>query len=615
MALAASQISARAQLEEETLKSRILLIIGLAALGLVGFAWRANLLTFGQTVVDRTYTSPVGQFTLPTVNGTAGTLGTDYVLARLAFGFSSNLPPMGDTAGDTGNGFNDRYDFENLNAFSIGQAANNVGDLDSLDPRNAIQVGGQVINPGFRFVHIGLLPFIWQVGEQNDTTLTQEVTVFPSIDHLFEPEIPGYGPKAANPPPGGFGNNVLEAAEFTVWGTNDRAEALVAAQTPNYFGRGGTGVAPNNKWFRATLTKVFAEGFKDYNGLSPFEPRAAGTDPSPQEGDDFASQWQFRNSSGAPVAVKYVAVYANRTRDEKFYRADSSGNIPGNLALSNDAEIDAVGFKPFIAPPTATISGRVINDLNTNGKIDSGEPSIPGVTIRLTSTSDNSFVETTTGANGNYSFTNVLPGTYRVTEFNLPNYVSTGVIPGAGNTVIDLDNIGAALIAGAVSEENDFLDALPPQPPADECVPGCFNSADMWLLFDLSRQAVYNANGGVGAIFIPALNRNAVSDEEVVTALMGMDTPKDRLNAQFVAAQLNALSFPRTVLNRATCFYNGPNVIVNIPGNPRLIELLAQARTVFATGTDMQIDQLAVYLELFNNITATRGIICPFVDP
>ena len=208
-----------------------------------------------------------------------------------------------------------------------------------------------------------------------------------------------------------------------------------------------------------------------------------------------------------------------------------------------------------------------------------------------------------------------MPGPYRVTEFNLPNYVDTGVIPGPGKTAIDLNNISAPLVAGETSPENDFLDALPPQPPSDECVPGCFNSVDMFLLYDSTRQAIYDKSGGVGSIFILSLNRNALSDDEVVTALFGMDTPKDRLGAQFVAAQLNALNFPRTVLNRATCFYNGPNVIVNIPGNPRLIELFGRARNTFATGSDFDIDQLAIYIESFNNITATRGIICPFADP
>lgn len=563
------------------MRSRFLLVLGLAAAGLAVFAWRAAYLTSGQSAPNRTYNSPVGQITLPTVDGTAGTLGMDYEIAPLAFGFASNVPQVGDLAGDTGNGFRDRYDFDNLNAFSIPQAASNLGDLDSLDPLNEVIVGGQRINPGFRFVHIGRQPFIWQIGAQNDLVATSEVTVFPSLDHLFDPEIPGYGPRAANPPAGGLGNVLLEAAEFTVWGTNDRAEALVAAQTPGYFGLGGTGVAPNNKWFRATLTRIFAEGFKDYNGMSPFTSAPAGTDPSPQEGDDFSSQWQFRNAQGNPILVKYVAVYANRTRDEKFYRADAMGNIPGNLAQSNEAEIDAVGFRRGMIPVTANVRGRVIDDKNVNGKIDVGEPPIPGVTVRLVETGTGTVTgEQQTKADGTYEFTNVIAGNYRVTEINLPNYIDTGVIPGAGKTAIDFNNINMPLIPGEDSIENNFLDTL--APPDDQCVPGCFNSVDMWLLFDGARRNLYAANGGPSAVFILSLNRNALNDDEVVNALSGMMTARDRLEAQFVAAQLNALSFPRTVINRATCFYNGPNVIVQIPGNPRLIELLNQARAVFA---------------------------------
>ncbi|MGH9843028.1 MAG: SdrD B-like domain-containing protein, partial [Blastocatellia bacterium] len=496
------------------MKFRIFMIIGLIVAGLAWATWRADRLTYGQPgPVDRVYNSPVGQITMPTVDGTAGVLGTDYKLATLAFGFPSNVPQVGTLAGDTGNGFSDRYDFENLNAFAIPQASNNVGDLDSLDPANAVLVAGRVINPGFRFAHIGRQPYVWRVGQDNDRTFTQEVTVFTSIDHLFDPEIPGYGPNRANPPVGGLGNALLEAAEFTVFGTNDRAESELAARTPNYFGTGGIGVLPNNKWFRATLTAIIADGFKDYNGRSPFDPAPDGTSPSPQEGDDFSSRWQFRDSGGAPVAVKFVAVYANRTRDQKFYRADAQGNIPGNLATSLDAEIDAVGFREFTVSDS-NISGRVINDANANGRIDPGETPIPNVPIRLTGrTTGGADInrDLTTGADGAYRFTLVPPGEYRVIETNLPGYLDTGVLPGAGNTAIDLNTIGATLRAGVDSIENNFLDALPPQPPAPACTPACYNSVDIWLLFDGARQAVYDRLGGVSNISILSLNRGAMN--------------------------------------------------------------------------------------------------------
>ncbi|MGH9766673.1 MAG: SdrD B-like domain-containing protein [Blastocatellia bacterium] len=597
------------------MKSRLLLIMGLIAAGLAWASWRADFMGFGQDAPPRVYNSPIGSFTLPTVEGTAGTLGSTYKLARLEFGFASNVPQVGDLSGDTGNGFSDRYDFENLNAFAIPQSANEIGDLDSLDPNNRVSVGGRIINPGFRFVHIGRQAFVWRVGGDGDQIFTREVTVFPSIDHLFDPEVPGYGPKKPNPPVGGIGNAALEALEFTVWGTNDRAEAETAARTPGYFGQGGTGVVPNNKWFRATLTRVFAEGFKDYNGRSPFAAAPDNADPSPQEGDDFASRWQFRDANGAPASVKFVAVYANRTRDAAFFRPDPNGAIPGNVAQSNECEIDAVGFEEFVAPPTATISGRVINDANSNFKIDANEQPIPGVTIRLTGRAGSGVdvsAETQTNSNGEYIFREVLPGSYRVTEINLPGYLDTAVLPGANNTAIDLNNIGAVLAAGDNSVENNFLDALPPD---RQCVPACYNSADMWLLFDGARQAVYDKLGGVGGIFILSLNRGALSDEEVVTALSAMDTAKDHLGRQFVAAQLNAASYPQSIFNRASCFYLGPNVIIRIPGDPRLIDLIAQARTVFNSGDDIAIETLANYLELINNITSTTGILCPFVDP
>src|SRR5262249_60576515 len=137
--------------------------------------------------------------------------------------------------------------------------------------------------------------------------------------------------------------------------------------------------------------------------------------------------------------------------------------------------------------------------------------------------------------NGEDSYTHVAPGDKRVTENNLPNYKDTGVLPGAGNTAIDLNNIGARLSAGEVSVENNFLEAIPPA----DCVPACYNSVDMWLLFDGARQAVYDRLGGVGGIFVLSLNRGALSDEEVVTALSTFDTAEDRMDGEIIAAELN----------------------------------------------------------------------------
>ncbi|MGA1367487.1 MAG: SdrD B-like domain-containing protein [Blastocatellia bacterium] len=588
------------------MKPRLLisLLLLVAGASVAGWWWTST--THGQLVQDITYDSPAGRFTIPTKPGVAD---GNYSLAELAYYTPSNVINVGSLAGDSGNGFSDRYDFENLNAFSLTQSANEVGDRDSLNPLNQVLIGGMLRNPGFRFVHIGTYPYVWRTGSATDQTQTREVTVFTSIDHVFDPEIPGYGPNGANPPPGGIGNVVLEACEFTVWGTNDIAEAEIAGRTPNYFGIGGTGVAPNNKWTQATLKYLIEDGYKDFNGVSPFTPQPAGTSPSPQEGEDFSSQWEFQ------TPVKYVAVYANRTRDAKFYVPDANGRVPGTLAQSDEAEIDAVGFIPFAAPVAGRIGGRVIHDRNGNGQVDAGEVGLPGVTVTLVNPGGGQ-VPTVTNQDGEFSFPQLPAGDYRVIQTNLPNYVDTGILPGNGNTASGLNTILIPLTQGRVTEDNLFLDALPTPPTVNNgCTPACFYSIDTWFLFDVLRQQVYTRIGGVGRIFLLTANRGALNDAEVVDALLAMDTPAQRLNAQYVAAQLNTFNYPLSIYNRATCFYNGPNNMVRIPGNPRVIDLLNQARTEFATAAPRTLDQLAVYLEWINNITATTGIFCPLADP
>lgn len=111
------------------------------------------------------------------------------------------------------------------------------------------------------------------------------------------------------------------------------------------------------------------------------------------------------------------------------------------------------------------------------------------------------------------------------------------------------------------------------------------------------------------------MNRAALSDQEIVDALEATSTPLENLNAQFVVAQLNALSYPTSVFNRANCFFNGPNVMLRFPGNPRVIDLMNQARTQYGSGNLTSIRLTANQLELINNITATRGIFCPLADP
>jgi uncharacterized repeat protein (TIGR01451 family) len=68
----------------------------------------------------------------------------------------------------------------------------------------------------------------------------------------------------------------------------------------------------------------------------------------------------------------------------------------------------------------ASLGDRVWLDVDRNGQQDAGEAGVAGVTVTLYDGSGAVIATTTTDANGNYSFTQLIPGTYSV-GFTLPN--------------------------------------------------------------------------------------------------------------------------------------------------------------------------------------------------
>ena len=101
-----------------------------------------------------------------------------------------------------------------------------------------------------------------------------------------------------------------------------------------------------------------------------------------------------------------------------------------------DRTVDAGLYRP------ATIGDLVFEDVNGNGLQDQGEPGIPGVTVNLKDAGGNVLATTTTGPNGNYTFTGLTPGTY-VVGFVAPNgYAFTAPNVG-GDDAIDSDALPA----------------------------------------------------------------------------------------------------------------------------------------------------------------------------
>jgi hypothetical protein len=94
---------------------------------------------------------------------------------------------------------------------------------------------------------------------------------------------------------------------------------------------------------------------------------------------------------------------------------------PKNPASGAYEDFELVSCQPiegldFVNSKYLSISGTKWEDTNANGNPDGIESGVPGVTIELLDVEDKVIETTTTDADGNYSFTGLLPGTYSVQE-------------------------------------------------------------------------------------------------------------------------------------------------------------------------------------------------------
>ena len=81
-----------------------------------------------------------------------------------------------------------------------------------------------------------------------------------------------------------------------------------------------------------------------------------------------------------------------------------------------------------------TVRGSVFADKNDNGVRDEGENGLPGVTVRLMSEEEGEAFIAEIGADGNYLFDAVMPGTYYL-EYTLPENAVFARVTNGGNTI------------------------------------------------------------------------------------------------------------------------------------------------------------------------------------
>ena len=100
---------------------------------------------------------------------------------------------------------------------------------------------------------------------------------------------------------------------------------------------------------------------------------------------------------------------------------------PDQTVVFGSPDVNNLNFGNFT---TTTLSGTVFNDANSNGIKDPGDAGIQGWKVDLDINADGSVDSTaTTDPNGQYSFGNLLPGTYRIRVEGLTGWIQTTTNP------------------------------------------------------------------------------------------------------------------------------------------------------------------------------------------
>ena len=124
----------------------------------------------------------------------------------------------------------------------------------------------------------------------------------------------------------------------------------------------------------------------------------------------------------------------------------------------------------FIDEISGAISGFVSVDT-----VDGSSP-IPGVILKLFDSSNALVTTTTSGTDGGYLFSNVIPGDYRVEEVNLSDdyqVVSTDEFDSLDGNKVEYNNIYVKVNSNEIDAGNDFVDKLKPTFCKDVAGSGC----------------------------------------------------------------------------------------------------------------------------------------------
>ncbi|MEO8386904.1 SdrD B-like domain-containing protein [Polaromonas sp.] len=244
--------------------------------------------------------------------------------------------------------------------------------------------------------------------------------------------------------PGVHTNNIPAGALQTNLGNNQApANATLTISTLGYISGKvfkDNNVAPNGTFQSGTDTPIAGVGIELRNGPNCSGAlQATGT-------TDALGNYLFSALAAGSYSVCQTAQPAGTTNGITTAGTISSINgSAGSAGVANNptattsqitnitlnanggGEVSGSVNNNFAEVAPSTISGKVFKDQNNNGAQDGADDPLAGVTVELRDGANVLVATTVTDAAGNYSFANLLPGTYSVVEPTQPVGTSNGI--------------------------------------------------------------------------------------------------------------------------------------------------------------------------------------------
>jgi hypothetical protein len=261
---------------------------------------------------------------------------------------------------------------------------------------------------------------------------------------------------------GGINNTLVAAAEAAVTAPNGNENLMIFYKSDNSSYQNmvdwtcvNAGSIGNFVWNDGNGNGLQDSGEPGLSGVQIQLLNAAGAVIATTT-SDAVGYYQFTGLAAGTYTVKFLAVAgygvspANvGTNDAIDSDVDGTGSVTVVLGAGETNQTIDAGF----CPTTLALGDRVFADVNNNGIRDATELGIAGVTVNIYQDANNdniadgpAFASAVTDANGNYLFSNLLPGNYIIGVINPAGYASSTTNAGDPDNDIDVDDNGQVAV-------------------------------------------------------------------------------------------------------------------------------------------------------------------------